>query len=218
MTAKRREAMAAPEMRASATMRRSEDAFTTVAGDKSVGKEYASGMTATREDFVPLKSDRVVGGRRGGGRGGGMRPQRCRGTPDTSRKQARVTRASQAQAKLPRNDLLCASLHSAAKLAIRPTTFLLLHTRAFDTYTMSRSRDRVEDTYELQNDERLEDLHSKLRTLRGVRFRSSSKRSPTHETTSQVTTDIYDDVERQNTTLDESVGLACSHFPYAYGS
>ncbi|EPT01101.1 hypothetical protein FOMPIDRAFT_1145496 [Fomitopsis schrenkii] len=51
---------------------------------------------------------------------------------------------------------------------------------------MSRSRDRVEDTYELQNDERLDDLHSKLRTLRGV------------------TTDIYDDVERQNTTLDES--------------
>lgn len=34
---------------------------------------------------------------------------------------------------------------------------------------MSGSRDRVEDTYELQNDERLDDLHSKLRTLRGVR-------------------------------------------------
>ncbi|KAH9832657.1 uncharacterized protein C8Q71DRAFT_777539 [Rhodofomes roseus] len=51
---------------------------------------------------------------------------------------------------------------------------------------MSTSRDRVEDTYELQNDNRLEDLHSKLRTLRGV------------------TTDIYDDAERQNSTLDES--------------
>ena len=36
---------------------------------------------------------------------------------------------------------------------------------------MSSSRDaRVEDTYELQNDQRLEDLHSKLRTLRGVRY------------------------------------------------
>ncbi|KAH9851848.1 hypothetical protein C2E23DRAFT_869006 [Lenzites betulinus] len=51
---------------------------------------------------------------------------------------------------------------------------------------MSSSRDRVEDTYELQNDERLEDLHSKLRTLRGV------------------TTDIYDDVERQNSALDNA--------------
>ncbi|KAI0675577.1 hypothetical protein C8Q78DRAFT_1005265 [Trametes maxima] len=49
---------------------------------------------------------------------------------------------------------------------------------------MSASRDRVEDTYELQNDQRLDDLHSKLRTLRGV------------------TTDIYDDVERQNSALD----------------
>lgn len=50
-------------------MRRSEDAFTTVAGDKSVGTEYASGMTATRRDVLPPKSDRVVGGSRGG-RGG----------------------------------------------------------------------------------------------------------------------------------------------------
>ncbi|KAI0741817.1 hypothetical protein C8Q80DRAFT_1110427 [Daedaleopsis nitida] len=51
----------------------------------------------------------------------------------------------------------------------------------------SSSRDaRVEDTYELQNDQRLEDLHSKLRTLRGV------------------TSDIYDDVERQNSSLDDA--------------
>ncbi|KZT69291.1 hypothetical protein DAEQUDRAFT_691164 [Daedalea quercina L-15889] len=55
---------------------------------------------------------------------------------------------------------------------------------------MSTSRDRVEDTYELQNDQRLEDLHSKLRTLRGV------------------TTDIYDDVESQNTALDDSVAAS----------
>ncbi|KAM5531486.1 hypothetical protein V8D89_011801 [Ganoderma adspersum] len=52
---------------------------------------------------------------------------------------------------------------------------------------MSSSRDaRVEDTYELQNDQRLEDLHSKLRTLRGV------------------TSDIYDDVEQQNSALDNA--------------
>ncbi|KII85535.1 hypothetical protein PLICRDRAFT_145307 [Plicaturopsis crispa FD-325 SS-3] len=51
---------------------------------------------------------------------------------------------------------------------------------------MSTSRGRVEDTYEAQNDQRLDELHSKIRTLRGV------------------TTDINDDVERQNLTLDET--------------
>ena len=36
----------------------------------------------------------------------------------------------------------------------------------------SSSRDRnVEDTYEAQNDQRLDDLHSKIRTLRGVRLK-----------------------------------------------
>jgi hypothetical protein len=34
--------------------------------------------------------------------------------------------------------------------------------------SMSASRGRVEDTYESQNDQQLEDLHSKIRTLRGV--------------------------------------------------
>ncbi|RDB16467.1 hypothetical protein Hypma_002819 [Hypsizygus marmoreus] len=48
------------------------------------------------------------------------------------------------------------------------------------------SRARVEDTYESQNDQRLDELHSKIRTLRGV------------------TTDIHDDVERQNLMLDET--------------
>ncbi|KDQ57216.1 hypothetical protein JAAARDRAFT_178826 [Jaapia argillacea MUCL 33604] len=51
---------------------------------------------------------------------------------------------------------------------------------------MSTSRGRVEDTYETQNDQRLDELHSKLRTLRGV------------------TTDIHDDVERQNLMLDDT--------------
>lgn len=51
----------------------------------------------------------------------------------------------------------------------------------------SSSRDRnVEDTYEAQNDQRLDELHSKIRTLRGV------------------TTDIHADVESQNLLLDES--------------
>ncbi|KAJ7607161.1 hypothetical protein FB45DRAFT_764505 [Roridomyces roridus] len=51
---------------------------------------------------------------------------------------------------------------------------------------MSSSRDRVEDTYEAQNDQRLDELHSKIRTLRGV------------------TTDINNDVERQNLMLDDT--------------
>ncbi|KAJ7100800.1 hypothetical protein B0H15DRAFT_936684 [Mycena belliarum] len=51
---------------------------------------------------------------------------------------------------------------------------------------MSSSRDRVEDTYEGQNDQRLDELHSKIRTLRGV------------------TTDIHDDVERQNLMLNDT--------------
>ncbi|KAF8523963.1 hypothetical protein BU17DRAFT_43357 [Hysterangium stoloniferum] len=48
------------------------------------------------------------------------------------------------------------------------------------------SSSRAADTYEAQNNQELESLHTKLRTLRGV------------------TTDIYDDVERQNVTLDET--------------
>ncbi|KAF9259704.1 hypothetical protein L218DRAFT_862851 [Marasmius fiardii PR-910] len=51
---------------------------------------------------------------------------------------------------------------------------------------MSSSRDRVEDTYERQNDQRLDELHSKIRTLRGI------------------TTDIHDDVERQHFILDDT--------------
>jgi blocked-early-in-transport protein 1 len=34
------------------------------------------------------------------------------------------------------------------------------------------SRTRVEDVYEAQNDQRLDDLHAKIRTLRGVRARA----------------------------------------------
>ncbi|TFK66467.1 Bet1-like protein [Pluteus cervinus] len=52
---------------------------------------------------------------------------------------------------------------------------------------MSSSRgNNVEATYESQNDQRLDELHAKIRTLRGV------------------TTDIHDDVERQNLMLDDS--------------
>ena len=35
---------------------------------------------------------------------------------------------------------------------------------------MSTSRGRAEDVYESQNDQRLDELHSKIRTLRGVRL------------------------------------------------
>ncbi|KAI9512007.1 hypothetical protein F5148DRAFT_1166842 [Russula earlei] len=56
---------------------------------------------------------------------------------------------------------------------------------------MSSSRSQ-EDTYEAQNDQRLDELHSKIRTLRGV------------------TTDIYDDVERQNLVLNETTNTFSS--------
>ncbi|KAF8347577.1 Bet1-like protein [Amanita rubescens] len=51
---------------------------------------------------------------------------------------------------------------------------------------MATSRGRVEDTYEAQNDQRLDELHSKIRTLRGI------------------TSDVYDDAEAQNVMLDET--------------
>ena len=39
MTANKRDAIAAPEMRARATMRKSEEVFATVAGDRLLGRE-----------------------------------------------------------------------------------------------------------------------------------------------------------------------------------
>ena len=45
-------------------------------------------------------------------------------------------------------------------------TIIVLST-CFTPSTMSTSR--VEDVYETQNDQRLDELHSKIRTLRGVR-------------------------------------------------
>jgi blocked-early-in-transport protein 1 len=39
------------------------------------------------------------------------------------------------------------------------------------------STSRVEDTYEAQNDQRLDELHSKIRTLRGVRLSHTHYRS-----------------------------------------
>lgn len=71
--------------------------------------------------------------------------------------------------------------------------------------TMSSSRDRVEDTYESQNDQRLDELHSKIRTLRGVR--SIPPRQLLVSNTLQITTDIHDDVERQNLMLDDTVSV-----------
>ena len=45
MTAKRRDAMAAPEMRAKQTIRTSDDALLTVEVGRPVGNGYAKGMT-----------------------------------------------------------------------------------------------------------------------------------------------------------------------------
>jgi uncharacterized membrane protein len=45
-TANRREAIAAAEMRASATMRNKDAVFATVVGERSAGNEYATGMAA----------------------------------------------------------------------------------------------------------------------------------------------------------------------------
>ncbi|TFK19769.1 hypothetical protein FA15DRAFT_162532 [Coprinopsis marcescibilis] len=50
----------------------------------------------------------------------------------------------------------------------------------------SRGQQRVEDVYEQQNDQKLDELHSKLRTLRGI------------------TSDINADVEAQNLILDQT--------------
>ena len=45
-TAKRRDAMAAPEMRAKQTIRTSDDALLTVDAGRPVGNGYANGMTS----------------------------------------------------------------------------------------------------------------------------------------------------------------------------
>ncbi|TEB22144.1 hypothetical protein FA13DRAFT_1741213 [Coprinellus micaceus] len=50
----------------------------------------------------------------------------------------------------------------------------------------SRGQQRVEDVYEQQNDQRLDELHSKLRTLKGI------------------TTDMHTDVESQNLMIDST--------------
>ena len=79
---------------------------------------------------------------------------------------------------------------------------------------MSTSRDRrVEEVYEGQNDQRLDELHSKIRTLRGVRVHLSLWRlaSWAYWGAEQVTTDIYDDAERQNLVLDDTV---CPNNPF----
>lgn len=65
-----------------------------------------------------------------------------------------------------------------------PKRSRLRETWALTTTMASSQRDAY--TYESQNDQRLDELHSKIRTLRGV------------------TTDIHDDVERQNLMLDDT--------------
>jgi hypothetical protein len=75
---------------------------------------------------------------------------------------------------------------------------------------MSTSRGNVEDVYESQNDQRLDELHTKLRTLRGVRNDAqSSLTTISNFFPPQVTTDIHRDVEAQNLILDETVWVPC---------
>lgn len=69
---------------------------------------------------------------------------------------------------------------------------------------MSTSRGNVEDVYESQNDQRLDELHSKIRTLRGVRAIFISFVCWTKGSL-KITTDIHSDVESQNLMLDETV-------------
>ncbi len=74
---------------------------------------------------------------------------------------------------------------------------------------MSSSRSgRVEDTYETQNDQRLDELHSKIRTIRGVRITAypiSLSLTSACLLSQKITTDMHTDVEAQNLLLDESV-------------
>lgn len=58
-TANRREEMAAAEMRASATIRSKEEVFATVAGEISVGNEYAFVAIATSYRYVRESADNV---------------------------------------------------------------------------------------------------------------------------------------------------------------
>jgi hypothetical protein len=71
--------------------------------------------------------------------------------------------------------------------------------------TMSASASR---TYETQNDQQLDELHSKLRTLRSVSFLSASLTSLFNILSIQVTIDIHDETQRQNLDLDSTVCLS----------
>jgi blocked-early-in-transport protein 1 len=82
---------------------------------------------------------------------------------------------------------------------------------------MSSSRSQ-EDTYEAQNDQRLDELHSKIRTLRGVSSRSHPHCAVCDPYDLQVTTDIYDDAERQNLVLDETVRFTFPPFLHAFAT
>ncbi len=58
---------------------------------------------------------------------------------------------------------------------------------------------------EQQNDQRLDELHSKIRSLKGVRGCLFGARSLL--SLLQVTSDIYEDVESQRLTLDDMVSI-----------
>lgn len=66
---------------------------------------------------------------------------------------------------------------------------------------MSASASR---TYETQNDQQLDELQSKLRTLRSV-SQSALPIALCNVHFTQVTIDIHDETQRQNTDLDNTV-------------
>ena len=83
MTAKRREAIAAPEMRAREMMRSSEEVLVTVAGDTLLGNEYANGMAGVG-DALWASNNGEKGGRSEEGERDEMGGE-CADALDTSR-------------------------------------------------------------------------------------------------------------------------------------
>jgi len=75
------------------------------------------------------------------------------------------------------------------------------------TTTMSASASR---TYETQNDQQLDELHSKLRTLRSVSLLLASSTALPDAPFIQVTIDIHDDTQSQNLDLDNTVCFCMS--------
>ena len=106
MTAKRREAIAAPEMRAREMMRSSEEVLVTVAGDTLLGNEYANGMAGVG-DALWASNNGEKGGRSEEGERDEMGGE-CADALDTSRS-LRYSRTPRARSS---NNVMGASVFS----------------------------------------------------------------------------------------------------------